>query len=65
MVGLCRPVPVQTGLEVGSDRRQRAHSTSCAVVMVWISTTWRYMLSTPSAVGEGKALGVLVTMAPV
>jgi hypothetical protein len=65
MAGPYRLVPVRTRLEVRSDRCQRAHSTSCVVAMPWISASWRYILSTPSAMGEGKALGVLVTAASV
>jgi hypothetical protein len=65
IIGLCRPVPAQTSLEVGSDRRQWAHSASCTTVMASITSSWRYILSTPSMVGEGKASGVLVAAASV
>jgi hypothetical protein len=54
-VGLCQLVLAQTRLEVGSDRHQWAHSASCAMVMVWISASWQYTLSTSSAVGAGEA----------
>jgi hypothetical protein len=65
MDGLCRPVPVQTWLEVGSDRCQWAYSASCTVAMVCIFASWWYILSTPSVVDEGKALEVLVAAASV
>jgi hypothetical protein len=65
MGGLYRLVPARTELEVGSERCQWAHFASCMTVMVWICANWWYILSTPSTVGEGKALEVLVTAAPV
>jgi hypothetical protein len=64
-VGLCQLVPAQTRLEVGSDRHQRAHSASCATVMVWISARWQYTLSTSSAVGAGEAFKGLAAVASV
>jgi hypothetical protein len=57
--GLCRSVPAQTGLGVESDQHQWAHSASCAVGMAWISASWWYILSTPSAVSGGEVLGGL------
>jgi hypothetical protein len=65
MIGLCQPVLTQTGLEVDFERCQWAHSASCAAVMAWISTNSWYIISTPSVVGGGKALSVLVTAALV
>jgi hypothetical protein len=61
MAGLYRLVLARLGLEVGSDRRQQAHPARCTAVMALISASWRYILSTPLVVGEGKALRVLVT----
>jgi hypothetical protein len=65
VVDLYQLAPARTGLEVEPDQHQQAQSSSCAVAMAWISTSWWYIRSTPSVVGEGKALGVLVTAAPV
>jgi hypothetical protein len=65
MAGLCQPLPTQTGLEVGSDRRQRVHSASCTMTMAWISASWWYSLSTPSAVGGGKVFKGLAMAASV
>jgi hypothetical protein len=63
--GLCRLVPARTRLEVRSDRRQWADSASCAAIIAWISTSWRYIMSSTSVVDEGKALRVLVVVALV
>jgi hypothetical protein len=62
MAGLYRLVLARLGLEVRSDRRQQAHPARCTAVMALISASWRYILSTPLVVGEGKALRVLVTV---
>jgi hypothetical protein len=63
--GLYRPAPAQAGLGVESEQRLRLDSTSCAVVMAWISTNWWYILSTPSVVSGGEVLGGLATAASV
>jgi hypothetical protein len=42
-------------LGVESVWRQRAHSDSYAAVMVWISDSWWYVLSTSSVVRGGEA----------
>jgi hypothetical protein len=60
---LGRPVPARAKLGVESDRHQRAHSTSCTMAMALIYTSWRYILSTPSAVSESEAHRGLATMA--
>jgi hypothetical protein len=54
-VGPYHLVLAQTKLEVGSDRHQWAHSASCPAAMVWISTSWRYSLSTLSMVDGDEA----------
>jgi hypothetical protein len=64
-VGLCQSVLAQTGLGVGSDRHQRAHSSSCAVTMAWISANWRYILSSLSVVSRGEVLRGLAVAASV
>jgi hypothetical protein len=61
--GLYQLVLTQTGLEVGSDRCQQAHSASCAAAIAWNSACWQYILSIPSLVGEGRAIRALVALA--
>jgi hypothetical protein len=63
--GLYQAVPTQTGLGVGSDRCKRAHSASCVVAIMWISASWWYNLSTPSAMGRGEVLVGLAAAASV
>jgi hypothetical protein len=62
---LYRSASTRTRLVAGSDRCQRAHSTSCVVVMAWIYASWWYILSTLSAVSRGEALKGLAVAASV
>jgi hypothetical protein len=62
-MSFCRPVSARTKLEVESDQRLWAHSASCMVVMVWISTSWQYILSTPSMMNGGEVLRGMATAA--
>jgi hypothetical protein len=65
VVGFWQLVPTRTRLGVGSDRCQRAHSARCVAAMAWISASWQYNLSTPSAVGGAEVFKGLVTAASV
>jgi hypothetical protein len=50
-----QPAPLWAALGVEC---QRTHSASCTAVMAWISTSWWYILSTLSVVGEVRLSGV-------
>jgi hypothetical protein len=65
MAGVCQPVLAQTRLEVGPDQLWWAHFASCTTVMVSISVSWQYILSTPLAVGGDEAFKGSATAASV
>jgi hypothetical protein len=65
MSGLGRLVPARAEWGVWLVRHQRAHSANYTVVMACIFASWRYILSTPSVVSYGEALGDLVAASSV